>query len=343
MPSSKATLKDVAERAGVSSATISRALNDPDKVAPETRARIDAAILELGYAPNFGARVLASNRTGTVGAIVPTLSNAIFASGLQAFQEVLAEDGITLLIATTDYDPAKELHQVRQLLSHGAAGLLLVGADRPWTTLDFIEKHGVPHVLGWCSHADRDQTCVGFDNAAAAYDATQRVLMQGHRRIAMISSELASNDRAQARVDGVRQAIADHGRGAALLSITKTKIRLQLGADAFVTAYSSRPHPTAVICGNDVLAAGAMMQAREMGLDVPGDISIIGFDDIGIARAMHPGLTTVRVPQIEMGRQAAEVLLAKMNGTTLPANPKLSTEFVMRGTLAPPKQDISVR
>jgi LacI family transcriptional regulator len=333
----------VADRAAVSSATISRALNDPDKVAPETRARIDAAILELGYSPNFGARVLASNRTGTVGAIVPTLSNAIFATGLQSFQDVLAESGITMLIATTDYDPTKELHQVRQLLAHGAAGLLLVGADRPWTTLDFIEKHGVPHVLGWCAHADRGQTCVGFDNAAAAYDATERVLIQGHRRIAMISGERKSNDRAQARVDGVRQAISDHGRGAALLSITEVKYRLQMGADAFVTAYDTRPHPTAIICGNDVLAAGAMMQAREMGLDIPGDVSIVGFDDIGLARAVQPGLTTVRVPQIEMGRQAAEVLLAKINGTPLPPNPKLKTEFIMRGTLAPPKKDIALR
>ena len=343
MSTAKATLKDVAERAGVSSATISRALNDPDKVAADTRAKINAAILELGYTPNFGARVLASNRTGTVGAVIPTLSNAIFASGVQAFQEVLDENCITLLIATTDFDPEKELYQVRQLLAHGAAGLLLVGADRPWTTLDFIEKHGVPHVLGWCAHADSDQTCVGFDNAAAAYDATQRVLMQGHRRIVMISGECASNDRAQARLDGVRRAISDHGRGAALLSVTEAKYLLQMGAEAFVTAYSTRPHPTAIICGNDVLAAGAMIQAREMGLDIPGDISIVGFDDIGLARAVHPGLTTVRVPQSEMGRQAAEQLLAKISGETPPPNPELQTEFIMRGTLAPPKQDIGLR
>ena len=144
MSTAKATRKDVAERAGVSSATISRALNDPDKVAADTRAKINAAILELGYTPNFGARVLASNRTGTVGAVIPTLSNAIFASGVQAFQEVLDENGITLLIATTDFDPEKELYQLRQLLAHGAAGLLLVGADRPWTTLDF--KIGRAHV-----------------------------------------------------------------------------------------------------------------------------------------------------------------------------------------------------
>lgn len=339
----KPTLQDVANQAGVSSATISRALNEPDKVAKSTRLKIDAAIAELGYTPNFGARVLASNRTTTIGAVIPTLANAIFATGVQAFQEAMAEAGMTLLIATTNYDPETEFQQIKQLVTNGAGGLLLIGSERPEQTRDFLRKRNIPYVLGWCSKSAAQETCVGFDNAAAAYDATRRVLAQGHRRIAVLSGVLEGNDRSKARLSGIRRAVAEHGRGAAVLGVAESQYLLQRGADAFSTVYSRLPHPTAVICGNDVLAAGAMIRAREMGLSVPGDVSIIGFDDIGLARAVYPALTTVRVPQIEMGQRAAKVLLAALRGDPLDPVPPLKTEFILRGTLAPPPSDVTLR
>lgn len=330
------TLADVARMAGVSTASISRALNDPDKVSKPTRDRIEQAIDTLGYTPNFGGRALASNRTNTVGAIIPSMANAMFASGVQAFQEVLAEAGVNLLLASTGYDPEQELRQIKALIAHGAGGLLLIGEARPRETRDFLAKRRVPHVISWCFRPEAGQLFVGFDNRQAAYEATGRVLALGHRRIGMISGQHQGNDRARDRHAGVAAAIADFGQGAALTHTVEAVYRLERGAEAFAQIMSDPVPPTALMCGNDVLAAGALMRARDMGLHVPGRVSVVGFDDIGIASAVTPPLTTVRVPQIEMGRWAAQVLLAQLSGEGDVRSVHLPTEFIDRGSLAAP-------
>jgi LacI family transcriptional regulator len=311
-------------------------VNDPNVVAKKTLAKIEAAINALGYTPNSGGRMLASSRSNTVGAIIPTMANAIFANGLQAFQEALSEAGVTLLVASTGYDPQAELTQIRNLMAHGADGLLLIGAERPQDTNRFLQIRKIPHVLGWCYGEDQNSLYVGFDNKAAAFDATLKVLEMGHRRIAMISGILEGNDRAQSRHDGVCAAIAEFGDGATLVGSAEAAYVLQGGRDGFdqVNAH----HPTAVICGNDVVAAGAMTRAQEMGLDVPRDLSVIGFDDIGLASAVSPRMSTVRVPQEQMGQAAAEVLIARMSGTSAGASVKFPTEFIQRGSLAPPRR-----
>lgn len=332
------TLEDVARLAGVSTASISRALNDPDKVAKPTRDKIEAAIDALGYTPNFGGRALASNRTNTVGAVVPTMANAMFASGLQAFQEVLSEAGVNLLLATTGYDTEQELRQIKALIAHGADGLMLIGDARPQSTRDFLEKRRIPHVISWCFQPDASPMHVGFDNRAACYTATQHVLELGHRHIAMICGVRAGNDRATDRFDGVSAAIHDFGQGARLVRAVDAQYRLEFGGDAFETLMSDTPRPTAIICGNDVLAAGALKRARELGLDVPGDVSLVGFDDIGLASVVTPPLATVRVPQIEMGREAARLLLARLSGEEGGGPVELHTEFMPRASLGPPAQ-----
>ncbi len=333
--SSPPKLEDVARAAGVSTATISRAINDPDKVAKATRDKIETAINSLGYTPNFGGKVLASNRTDTIGAIIPTMANAIFSSGLQAFQEVLAESGYTLLVASTGYDPQQELHQIRALTARGADGLLLIGEQRLDETRHFLQQRNVPHVLSWCYRDDPDQLYAGFDNFDAAYRMTQHVLKTGHRQIAMIAGISQSNDRARARIDGVRAAIRDHNSGAVLMQVIEAPYRLELGAEAFARIIARDEWPSAIICGNDVLAAGAIMQARRDGISVPQDVSITGFDDIGLATVLSPALTTMRVPQIEMGRAAAKLLLSRLAGDTGLQSIRLDTEIITRDSLGP--------
>ncbi len=329
------TLEDVSRLARVSTATISRALNDPDKVAKKTRDRIQAAINSLGYTPNFGGRALASNRINTVGAIIPTMANAMFASGVQAFEEVLSEAGVTLLVASTGYDPEHELRQIRSLLANGAGGLLLIGNERPAETREFLAKRSVPYVVSWCFEDDPDQLFVGFDNQKAAFQATQHVLAYGHRNIAMIAGFTDNNDRARDRLAGVRSAIAAFGQGARLSQVVEVGFRLEYGAEAFARIMAQSDPPTAVICGNDVLAAGAMMQARDAGIRIPHDVSVTGFDDIGLAAVVSPPLATVRVPQIEMGRCAAELLLARISGAQGVESIELKTEFIKRASLGP--------
>ena len=331
------TLEDVARLAGVSTASISRALNDPDKVAPATRTRIDAAIDSLGYTPNFGGRALASSRTNTVGAVIPSMANAMFASGLQAFQEELAKAGVTLLVATTGFDAEQEYAQVRSLVGQGADGLLLIGNDRPQSTWDFIDKRRVAHLVAWCNSTRDGQYYVGFDNAAAAGDAATRAMRMGHRRLALISGQTASNDRAKARRAGIIAAVDAFGQGARITHDIEAEYLIDAGAAALDEILAQSQWPTVVLCANDALAAGAMMRARARGIGLPEDLSFVGFDDIGIARVITPALTTVRVPQEEMGRGAAQLLLGLLSGAPGLASLTCATQFVERASLVPPQ------
>lgn len=330
------TLEDVARVAGVSTASISRALNAPDKVAEETRKKIEAAIDQLGYTPNFGGRALASKRTNTVGAIIPSMANAMFASGIQAFQEELARDGITLLVGTTDFDPEQELAQIKSLVGHGADGLLLIGNERPQSTWEFIDKRRVPHVVAWCNSTRNGQLFAGFDNEMAAADAAQRVLEMGHRRLAMISGVTQGNDRAQARLQGVLRAVSAFGHGARITHVVEAPYLLDDAARAFHEIMAQPQRPTAVLCASDALAAGAMVAARDMGLDLPRDMSFVGFDDVGLARVVTPALATVRVPQTTIGQGAARLLLRHIAGEAGLQSLVFETEFLFRASLVPP-------
>ena len=331
------TLEDVAKAANVSTATISRAINDPSKVAKSTREAITAAIDQLGYTPNFGGRALASSRTNTVGAIIPSMANAMFASGVQAFQEELTASGVTLLLASTAYDAEHEFRQIRSLVAHGADGLLLIGAERPEKTREFLKLRGIPHVLSWCTSTQAEHLYSGFDNEKAAYQMACHVLRCGHRDIAMIAGRARGNDRAAARVAGVRRAIAEAKVNARLLAVVEAEYLLQDGSDAFSQLLSRDDRPSAVICGNDVLASGAILEAKRRGISVPRDMSITGFDDIGLAKVSDPAITTVKVPQIEMGRSAARLLLARISGETDLKSLEFDTEIVERQSLSAPR------
>jgi len=269
------TLEDVALAAGVSTATVSRCLNTPERVAESTRIKVTEAVATLGYSPNFGAKALASKRTNTYGAIIPTMNNAIFATGLQAFQETLAEHGATLLVASSNYDPQVEEEQIRAMIARGADGLLLIGQSRSEEIYQFLEQQNIPIVLAWSYDANSKYNMVGFDNAAAMFDMTQRAIEFGHKRFAFISAERQHNDRATERVRGTQQALTAAGLDADILPIVEVPYSMELG------------------------------------IDVPRDLSITGFDDLEISRVVEPEIMTVHVPHRQMGRRAAEQLVTQ--------------------------------
>lgn len=330
-------LSDVARAAGVSTATVSRCLNTPDLVVDSTRERVLAVVREMGYAPNFGARALAARRTGTIGAIIPTMENAIFARGLQAFQEELGRHGLSLLVASSSYRPDLEEEQVRTLLARGADALLLIGFERAAPVYDFLERRGVPYVIAWAYQENAPRLSVGFDNRKAMRALTETVLAQGHRNIAVISAPQAANDRARERVRGVFDAVAAAGINPHEIRVIETPYDVENGAEAMRTLMRGDDAPTAVMCGNDVLAVGAIAMARELGLEVPRDVSVTGFDDIEIARIVWPGVTTVHVPHREMGRKAADLVASLLSTKTAPepASEELETRIVERGSLGP--------
>lgn len=334
---SKPSIDDVARLAGVSTATVSRSLNEPHRVKRATLETVRNAVDELGYTPHFGGRALASNKTNTIGALIPTMDNAIFARGLQALQETLAQAGVTLLVATSGYDPIREAEQIRALLGRGVDGLLLIGTARPEKTYTLLKRHNVPIVIAWSFRLDSVHPCVGFDNCAAAVKVTDCVLDFGHRRIAMIAGISRGNDRAADRIEGVHRALSARGLVLATGHLIEAPYDLQDATSAMETLMALEPRPTAVICGNDVLAAGALMYAKRAGISVPTDVSVVGFDNIDLASVVDPPLTTLHVPHWRMGQTAAELLLALRNGAENVTSVEIQTELVMRQSLGPPK------
>lgn len=331
------TLEDVAAAANVSTATVSRCLNSPDRVTAETRARVMRVVADMGYAPNFGAKALAARRTNTFGAVIPTMENAIFARGLQAFQEELVSHHATMLVASSSYDPAIEQAQIRTMIERGADGLLLIGTERSPDIYAMLAARGIPVVIAWTYAPQSPHSCVGFDNVLAARRLAERALEIGHRHFAFISAETATNDRARDRVLGVCNALQAHSIDPAKMTTVETPYSIENGAKAFRRIMDTAGvRPTIVMCGNDVLATGAVKMAAEMALDVPGDVSITGFDDIELATVVEPALTTVHVPHREMGRRAARLLLGQASGESIIERIELPTRLVARQSLAAP-------
>jgi len=192
-------------------------------------------------------------------------------------------------------------------------------------------------VLVWSWRADCPWTCIGFDNRAAARDVAERVLDLGHRRVAMIAGVTAGNDRAASRVEGVRAALAERGMPLDPRYLIEAAYHFDAGAAAAERLLAEAPRPTAIICGNDVLAAGAVIAIRAAGLSIPDDISVTGFDDIDIANLLDPPLATVHVPHRRMGRLAARTLLSMREPQNVGGRSiRIDADFVQRGSLAPP-------
>ncbi len=329
------TLADIARAAGVSTATVSRVLNDPDSVRPVRADRVRKAIAELGYLPDGAARALASRRSMTIGAVIPTLDNAIFARGVEAFQARLMAKGYSLLLASSAYDLAAEAALVETLLQRRVDALMLVGLQHDPALLERLRGRGIPHVLCWAHDPVGALPCVGFDNCRAAAAMARHLTGLGHRRIAMIAGLTRSNDRARDRVDGVRAALEEIGETLPPEAVIEVPYGYSEGRTAMKQLLARSPRPSAVICGNDVLAIGAVLAARDAGLDVPGEISVSGFDDLPLAGEFAPALTTMRVPAEAMGEQAASYLVGRLEGDgamEIEPLPPLAVELVVRNT-----------
>ena len=327
------TLEDVANAAGVSTATVSRCLNEKQKVSQKTLERVMEAVDTLGYTPNFNARAMAAKRSFTIGAIIPTMDNAIFARGLQAFQETLHELGYNLLVSSSAYQPNLEAEQIRSLVARGADGLLLIGYERDQAVYDYLDRRGIPTILAWASSPDKTHAFVGFDNRAAMRKLADHVIDMGHRRIAVISGVVQGNDRAAGRLDGIKDSWRALGFDDQDMNVVEAPYEIESGGAAFEELMQADPRPTVVMCGNDVLATGAITKARELGLAVPDDVSITGFDDIELASCAWPPLTTVHVPHRQMGRDAAHALIDLIENGAPKASRELDVSIVMRGSL----------
>ncbi len=332
-PAKLPTISDVALLAGVSPSTVSRVLNTPGSVAPAARDAVSRAVQTLAYVRHGAARALSSRRTHLIGAVVPTLDNPIFARCLDAMEKRLKAAGFGLLLTTNGYDADRELAGIQMLIERGVEGLMLVGAARSASVYDLLAANRVAHCLTWIAHAGPDHTCIGFDNHRAAERVAAYLCDIGHRRFGMIAGHTGDNDRAAARLAGVRAMLQDRG---ASLAVSERAYTVSEGRDALRTLVRGDPLITAVICGNDILALGAIAEAIALGLRVPKDVSITGFDDLEIATCAVPPLTTVRVRAVEMGARTADCLMALIAKADTGGDVEIDADLIVRGSTAPP-------
>ncbi|HTI82631.1 MAG TPA: substrate-binding domain-containing protein [Acetobacteraceae bacterium] len=331
-------LEDVARLAGVSTASVSRALNAPDLVSTVLRERILHAAQELKWVPNGAAKALASLRTRTVGVMIPTLSHQNFATLIEALQHDLAAAHYTLILCCMDATAELRLQQARTLVERGVECLVLVGEAHPDTLFELLRSQSVPYVITYTKAQDPRHTCIGFDNYDASTRLTEHLLELGHRAFAMVAHESDANDRIQQRIAAVQDALARSGiaiRPQHFVRVNSRHIASgREGMRKILIGDSLRP--TALICTNDYIATGAMIEAKGLGLEIPRDLSIVGFDDTDMAAHLDPPLTTVRVPSRRMGEEIARYIIAYLERGAAVVPPPIEAELIIRGSTAGP-------
>lgn len=329
-------LSDVAALAGVSSGTVSRVLNRPQLVSSETTAAVRAAINTLGWVPNGAARALASNRSKTIGVIIPNLANPMFASMISAIQNSLLASGYILIIGFSAYDPEKALLETRSMVSRGIDGLILLGEDFGTDLWTLIDVQKVPHLIIYSYRNCRERHFVGFDNARAARQTVAHLLALGHKDFFILAQETSANDRALARLNGFIAEFEANNIHLPPDRIVEVPWSIGEACGAFRERLMDGMRASAVICSNDYLAAGAMAACYEFGLRVPEDISIVGFDDLEVAAYLQPPLTTVHVPAEDIGRAAAKALLDHIERRMPLQSREFEAGIVVRRSTSPP-------
>jgi DNA-binding LacI/PurR family transcriptional regulator len=312
------SIRDVSNEAGVSPATVSRVFNAPDKVRPELRERVHAAALALGYRPNISARSLRTQRTLALGAVLPTLLNPVFAECLQGIALAAAAAGYSIVPITTDYKVEQETHAANLLLARGVDALILCVANAARSAvLARLRSAKSPYVLVYNRH-DR-HPCVSVDGRAAVTALVARLRALGHRQILMVSGALAASDRAQQRHQGYLEGMASAGLKPQLLEVPFTDGTTERIA-AHLAARQVMPQaPTAAVCSNDLLAMRCLRAAHQVGLRVPEDFSVAGFDGIALGEDITPALSTIVQPSAEIGQRSVELLVQALAGQVLPS------------------------
>jgi LacI family transcriptional regulator, gluconate utilization system Gnt-I transcriptional repressor len=330
----RAKLSDVAARAGVSAVTVSRALRMPEMVSDDVRRRIDAAVRELGYVPNYLASALASSRTHIIGVVVPSLTNGVFVEYLKALHDAFLPKGFQVLVLNSRYSQEEEERAIATLIGHHAEAMILAGIDQTERARKLLEGSGVPVVQTMELAEKPIDINIGMSQRGAGYDATRFLLDLGHRKIAHIAARV--DFRAQRRMQGYQKAMADAGLdsdGMVIANFLQSSVKR--GAELFTEMLTNVPKLEAVFCCNDDLALGALFECQRRGIRVPEDLSIIGFNDLDFCASAYPALSSVAIPRYEMARRAAEIVLEIIRGSG--ARPKqtridLGFEIVGRGS-----------
>jgi LacI family transcriptional regulator len=324
------TIREVAREAGVSVATVSRVFNMPERVREATRERVRAVTDRHHFVTDGVARSLVSRRSRLLGVVIPTITNSIYAASTQAIQTTAEAAGYTVLVGVSEFSPAREAQIIHKFIERRVEGLILTGAEHEASVYDKIRHHSLPFVVTWKLARGQGLPSIAFDNHKAAARVVDYLVSLGHRRIALFCGRTALNDRARGRREGFEARMAEHGLAVLPDQEFECDFEFVEGRAAMHRLLEHATPPTAVFSANDILAIGAIYECRQMGVRVPEDVSIVGFDDLPIAQYVAPQLTTIRVPAADMGRRATEALLRAAQGEPLAHSIELPTDLVIR-------------
>jgi len=323
----RATLADVASRAGVSSVTVSRVLRRPGLVSDALRLRVESAVGELAYIPNQMASALASAQTDTIGVVVPSLTNGVFSDYLRGIHDVFTPRGFQVLVLNTRYAPIEEEKAIATLLGRHPEAMIVAGIDQTDHARRLLEQSGVPVVQTMELTTDPIDINIGFSHIDAGYEATKHLLGLGHRRIGMVEARLDA--RARRRLQGYRRAMEEAGVDTTdLIASSVHRSTVKLGGELLQHLLATAPGVDAVFCCNDDLALGVLFACQRRNIRVPQDISILGFNDLDFAASAYPALSSVATPRLEMGERAAEAILRIIREPKLrPAETRIDLGF----------------
>lgn len=324
-----ATIKDVAQLAGVSVATVSRVINHSPKASAAACKAVESAMKSLNYHPNANARALAQQHTKTIGLLVGDVSDPFFGAMVKAVEQVAHQSGNFLLIGNGYHNEKKETLAIEQLIRHRCAALVVHAKKIPDARLLPLMEHMPGMVLINRTLPGFEQRCIALDNRYGAWLATRHLIQQGHSQIGYLCSNHSISD-AEDRLQGYMDALHEHHIVPDERLITFGEPDESGGEQAMTELLSHGKKFTAVACYNDAMAAGAMGVLSDNGQDVPNDISLTGFDDILISRYMRPRLTTVSNPIVNMATQAAQLALALAEKTSLPEVTHLFSPTLVR-------------
>ncbi|MBO0663127.1 LacI family DNA-binding transcriptional regulator [Jiella sp. MQZ9-1] len=321
-------MSDVAAEAGVSPSTVSLFLRRPTAVSAKTGAAIARVIERLGYVPNLMAGGLAAARSRVVGVIVPSMRNAFFAQTVSSLQTLLAQHGFQVMIASADYDDQSELALVQAYLSWSPSALVLTGFHHAVMTRDLLHSAACPVVEMW-EHGDHPlDLSVGFSHIEAGRAAARHLVRRGRRQLAFLGARMQEDRRAMQRARGFAEEVAQAGGTVEIVNHPRPA-SAETAAGLVGMALAKRPGIEGVATSNDTLGLGVLFECARRGIDVPGDLAIIGFGDLEFSGFTNPSLSTIRPFGDVIGEEIARLLLACFETGERPANRAVDTGFVV--------------
>ncbi|MGC4028602.1 MAG: LacI family DNA-binding transcriptional regulator [Steroidobacteraceae bacterium] len=331
------TIRDVAARARVSTATVSRVLSNPEIVSEETRRNVMKAIEALGYSPNAAAKILRTSATRKILVTVPDIANPFFSLIIQGIEEAAQREGYAVLLGDTHHDPGTEDRYGSMLLQREADGLIFLGHRLPGNLRSLMsDRTAFPPIVNGCEYSPLLKVpSAHIDNALAAQQVMDHLYRLGHRRIGVITGPLAS-PLGRDRLKGV-MARARTEKATKHLIVVDGDFTIASGIAGAAQLIAHPKRPTAVFCFNDEMAIGVLEYARRVGRAVPESLSVVGFDDIRFARYTQPALTTISQPMLDIGRETVRLLLGVLRGSIAePVSVTLPHQLEIRASTAAP-------